>query len=219
MKKTKILVFNKANGFVHESIEAGTEAVLKMTDQYPFIVDVSDDSLRFRDSILEDYDVIVFMNTSGVIFDQEGRQAFQNYIRSGGGFVGVHGASTNEYEWEWFGRMLGNHFDDHPKIQKAIMTIEIPDAPSTEHLPSKWEWTDEWYNWRYEFDPAIEVLISVDESTYEGGKHSEYHPISWRQEFEGGRVWYTAIGHQIDSYKDENFIRHIAGGIKWVSQQ
>jgi type 1 glutamine amidotransferase len=219
METTKILIFNKANGFVHKSIEAGTEAIISLQETYPFTITTSNDSLVFRDSILTNYDVILFMSTSGVIFDDEGRVAFQKFIRDGGGFVGVHGASTTEYDWAWFGKMIGNHFDDHPKIQKAKLQILKNDEPSTKHLQSIWDWEDEWYNWRNEFDPNVEVLITVDEKTYEGGKHGDFHPISWRQEFEGGRSWYTAIGHEIESYNDANFMQHIAGGIIWVSKK
>lgn len=217
MEKTNILLFNKTNGYIHKSIPAGTKAIVGLSEEYNYDVTVSDDSLIFRSSKLADFDVIVFMSTSGNIFDDEGKQAFKEYISNGGGFVGIHGASTTEYEWDWFGKMIGNHFDDHPKIQPAKINVINSNAPSTKHLPKVWEWTDEWYNWRYEFDENIEVLLTVDESTYEGGKHGGFHPISWRQEYEGGRSWYTAIGHDDESYKDDNLLKHIAGGINWAA--
>jgi len=212
-----ILVFTKANIFVHESRIAGAEAIKNLEVNYPFNVVISEDSLIFSDEKLVDFDVIVFVSTSGNILNESGKRAFKKFIQNGGGFVGIHGASDTEYDWEWFDDLLGTHFDMHPKVQTAIMDVLVNDALSTKHLPVKWEWTDEWYNWRHDLDPKIEVLITVDENTYEGGKHGSFHPISWRQDFEGGRCWYTALGHKSELYNDENYIRHIAGGIEWAS--
>ena len=217
--KTKVLVYNKANGFVHESIGPGTEAIKYLEKTYPFIVEVSDDSLIFRESSLSNFDVILFMNTSGNILDEEGEAAFENFIKNGGGFVGVHAASDTEYEWAWYGKCVGNYFHSHPEIQTAELTVHIPDAPSTKHLPEKYEWNDEWYNWKNEFNSNLQVLITVDENTYEGGIHKDFHPVSWRQEYEGGRCWYTAMGHASETYAKEKFIKHIAGGIEWVSEK
>ena len=212
-----VLVFTKANVFVHESRITGAETIKEMEKTHQFNVVISEDSLIFSDEKLKDFDVIVFMNTSGNVLNNNGKQAFKKFVQNGGGFVGIHGASDTEYDWEWYDDFLGTHFDEHPKVQTAIMDVLVNDAPSTKHLPAKWEWTDEWYNWRHDLNPQIEVLITVDENTYEGGKYGLFHPISWRQEIEGGRCWYTALGHKSELYNDEHFIRHIAGGIEWAS--
>lgn len=216
-QKIRVLVFTKANGFIHESRIAGAEAIKKLEKEFQFIVTKSEDSLLFRKNELDKFDVIVFLSTSGNILDEEGKYSFVEFIRNGGGFVGIHGATTTEYDWVWFNKLIGAHFDKHPKIQRAVMNILNPNTLSTQHLPNQWVWTDEWYNWRNELSPEIEVLITVDETTYEGGKHEKFHPICWRHKFEGGRSWYTAIGHSAESYNDNDFLKHIAGGIMWAS--
>lgn len=214
---TNILVFTKANGYVHDSAEVGAKIIKELEKTQPYLVQISDDSLMFRESNLKNYDVIIFFSTSGDILDEDGKAAFKSFINSGRGFVGIHGATTTEKNWPWYGKLIGTYFTDHPKIQEATLKTLVNDVPSTKHLPKDWVWSDEWYNWSHPLDKNIEVLITVDESTYKGGKHPEFHPISWRQEFEGGRIWYTALGHSSYSYRDENFLKHIVGGIKWTS--
>lgn len=218
-KNVNILVFTKANGFKHAAIQKGAETVKEMEKIYPFKVTVSDDSLMFSEQSLKQFDVALFMNTTGNILGNEEKLAFQNFIRNGGGFVGVHAASDTEHDWDWFDQLVGTHFSDHPRIQKAKLNVLKNDTPSTKHLPKVWEMTDEWYNWKHDLDPSIEVLITIDETTYEGGKHGDNHPISWRHEFEGGKVWFTALGHVLENFDDENFIKHLAGGIKWAASK
>ena len=216
-KMMNILVFIKANGYIHESAEIGAKVIKELEKSQPYSVQISDDSLVFRESKLRNFDVIIFLSTSGDILDEEGKAALKSFINSGGGFVGIHGATTTEKNWSWYGKLIGTYFTDHPKIQEATLNTLVNDVPSTRHLSEKWIWSDEWYNWSHPLGGNFEVLVTVDESTYEGGNHPEFHPISWRQEFDGGRIWYTALGHKSESYKDEKFLKHIIGGIEWVS--
>lgn len=213
---TSILVFTKANGYVHESTAEGAKAIKYLEKSYPFNVEISEDSLIFNEKSLKNYDVILFLNTSGNILDQQGKDAFVKFIQSGGGFVGIHGASTTDYDWDWYGNLLGTYFLDHPEMQKAMLNVLDNIDISTKHLPNQWEWTDEWYNWRHPLSKNIDILITVDESTYEGGKEGNFHPISWHHEFDGGRSWFTALGHRPESYSDERFMKHIVGGIMWA---
>lgn len=212
-----VLVYSRANRSKHESRAAGVEAIKKLSENYNFKAEFTEDSTYLTKENLKKYKVVVFLSTSGNVVDQNGKEALQNYIRNGGGYVGIHAASTTEYEWEWYGKLVGAFFDDHPKIQEATINVVDRKHPSTKHLPEKWVWTDEWYNWRSELSKDIKVLLTVDESTYEGGKHSGFHPIAWYHEFDGGRAWYTALGHSNEHYSDPNFLKHILGGIIWAA--
>ncbi len=126
---------------------------------------------------------------------------------------GFHGASDTEYDWEWYGKLLGTYFRDHPKVQPARLIIRDKNHPSTRHLPDIWERTDEWYNFRTPLDPGIKVLITLDESSYTGGGNGADHPLSWYHDVGKGRAWYTAGGHTPESYQDTLFLNHLFGGI------
>ncbi len=213
----EVLIYTKAAGFVHESRVNGAEAIKKFSADYPINVSHSEDSTIFRWPQLNKYNVIVFLSTSKNVLDDEGREALKHFVQSGKGFVGIHSASATEYDWPWFGELVGAYFDKHPKVQEAIINVKDSTHISTKHLPKKWLWKDEWYNWHSLPGSDVIVLLTVDETTYEGGKHGDYHPVAWCREFDGGRSWYTALGHLNESYEDENFTKHILGGIIWAA--
>ena len=160
---------------------------------------------------------MVFLNTTGDIFNPGEQAAFERFVRRGGGFVGIHAASDTEYDWPWYGRLLGTYFRRHPAIQSATLKVVDPSHRSTRHLPIRWTRTDEWYDFRSDLDRDITVLIRIDEATYRGGKMGADHPISWYHTFDGGRAWYTAIGHTAESYKEPLFLDHLLGGITWAA--
>ena len=187
-----VLVFSKTMGFRHDSIPEGIAAIRALGSEHGFTVDDTEDAGRFTDATLARYKVIVFINTTGDILDRDQKAAFERYMRSGGGFVGIHSASDTEYQWPWYGRLVGTWFASHPQIQRVTVSIEDPDHPSTKGLPPKWERIDEWYNFRSNPRSAVHVLASLDESTYSGGAMGTDHPIAWCQNIDGGRSWYTA---------------------------
>jgi len=208
-----VLVFSKTSGFRHASIPAAVAALKALGSKQGFDVKATEDAALFADATLARYRVVVFLNTTGTLLDGEQKSAFQRYIRAGGGFVGVHSASDTEYDWAWYGRLVGAYFAGHPPVQDAAVAIEDREHPSTQALPQSWGRRDEWYNFRSNPRGAVHVLATLDESTYTGGTMGSDHPIAWCQEFEGGRSWYTAMGHTEDSYRDPLFLDHLLGGI------
>jgi type 1 glutamine amidotransferase len=214
-QKNKILVFSKTAGFRHASIPKGKEALLLMGKQNNFLVDTTEDATVFNSNNLKQYDAVIFLSTTGDIFNNEQQTAFENFIRSGKGFVGIHAAADTEYEWPWYNRLVGAYFVSHPKQQKAKLTVTDHKHASTKHLPHVWERFDEWYNYKSR-NNDVKVLMTIDESSYEGGKEGAYHPMAWYHSFDGGRAFYTALGHTDESYKEENFLKHVLGGIKYA---
>jgi TonB family protein len=215
--KFKILVFTKTASFKHESIQHGINALSLLAKENNFTVDVTSKSNLMNDKMLSEYAAIVFLNTSGDILNSAEQSALVTFIRRGGGFVGIHGATDTEYDWPWYGSLVGAYFDEHPEVQTATINVTDRTHISTEHLPEKWERRDEWYNLRSELPEDIHVLALIDESTYEGGKHGDYHPVSWYHEYDGGRAWATLGGHTKESYSEELFLNHILGGIKYAA--
>jgi TonB family protein len=213
----KVLVFTKTEGFKHESIKDGLRALNKLAEDNMFDIDITSNSSMIKDKVMTNYQAVVFLNTSGDVLTKFEQNALRKFIQRGSGFVGIHGAVDTEYDWPWYGALVGAYFDDHPEVQPAAINIIDRNHVSTEDLPQKWQRTDEWYNLRSELPDNVQVLALLDESTYEGGKHGDYHPFSWYHEYDGGRAWVTLGGHTKESYSEELFLNHILGGIKYAA--
>ena len=213
----RILVFSKTTGFRHASIPDAIAVVERLGAQNGFGVDATEDSSVFNDERLAAYDAVLFLLTSGEVLDEAQKSAFERYIRAGGGFVGVHSASDTEYGWAWYGGLVGTYFGGHPAIQNGIVTATDRVHPSTRGLPVKWTRVEEWYNFSSNPRPRVHVLATLDESTYSGGSMGADHPISWCQFYDGGRAWYTAMGHASETYAEPLFARHLLGGIQFAA--
>lgn len=213
-----ILIYTKTAGFRHGSIAKGVAAIQKLGGEFGFEVHTTDDAAVFTDDNLAYYAVVVFLNTTGDVLDEEQQAAFERRFRGAGGFVGVHSATDTEYEWSWYGKMIGTYFLDHPEIQQAALSIVEPKHLSTKTLPEEWSRIDEWYNFASPLGEKVKVLVALVEASYTGGSMGELHPISWMHEFEGGRAWYTGMGHTDESYEDPHFLKHLLGGIRWAAR-
>jgi len=215
MDKPTILVFSKTNGYHHSSIAVGIEAIKKLGAEHNFAVESTDDSTWFNDNTLKKYSAIVFLSTTGKIFGPNEELALQHYIHNGGGYVGIHAATDCEYNWPWYGELSGAYFKSHPSQQKAKLIVVNKDHPSTRSLPDVWERFDEWYNFKY-LNPNVTVLIKIDEHSYKDGEMGDNHPMAWYHDFEGGRAFYTELGHTEESYSDPVYLNHILGGIEYA---
>ena len=176
--KPKILVFTKTAGFYHQSIPAGVAAIQKLGAANDFDVDTTSDASMFTDDILREYSAIVFLNTTGPLFNTVQRIALERYIQAGGGYMGIHAATDAEYDWGWYIRLAGANFESHPRQQEAKLIINDKNHASTKHLPDVWTRKDEWYNFK-KLNKDVHVLISIDEKSYEGGKNGDNHPMAW----------------------------------------
>ncbi len=213
---TRVLVFSKTAGFRHSSIDEGIAAIRTLGSQNGFAVDATEDSNQFTTANLVRYQAVVWLSTTGDVLNATQQTAFESYIQGGGGYVGVHAASDTEYDWPWYGGLVGAWFASHPANQQARVRVEDRANPSTAHLPSTWTRTDEWYNYRTNPRANVKVLANLDESSYSGGSMNGDHPITWCQHYRGGRAWYTGMGHVEESYTDANFTRMLLGGIQFA---
>ncbi|MEU2797944.1 ThuA domain-containing protein [Streptomyces sp. NPDC007117] len=215
----RVLVFSKTAGFRHDSIPAGIEALKEIGEDTDITVDSTESAAQFTTSNLARYDAVAFLSTTGDVLNAEQQKAFENYVANGGGYVGIHAAADTEYDWEFYGGLVGAYFDSHPQIQPATVRVEDHDHPATAHLDEEWERTDEWYNYRTNPRDKAKVLATLDETTYTGGNMKGDHPISWCQTYQGGRSFYTGLGHTKESYAEPAFRSHVLGGLRYATGQ
>lgn len=211
-----VLVFSKTDGFRHDSIESGVEAVQKLGEENNFFVTATEDADYFTEENISEYTVVLFLNTTLNIFNDEQQEVFKNFIQNGGGFVGVHSATDTEYDWPWYGELVGAYFKSHPQVQEADVIVEDHSHPATQNLSEVWQKEDEWYNFDYN-NEEVNILMRLDTDSYEGSEHPGNHPISWYHEYDGGRAFYTGLGHTIESYSDPVFLDHLLGGIEYAA--
>ena len=214
----RLLVFSKTKGWHHTSIPFGIKAILKIGKEKNYIVDTTVNGEDFTDENLKKYDAVIFLSTTGNVLNSEQQAAFERYIQSGGGYVGIHSAADTEYDWPWYGNLAGAYFESHPNnsnVRKATIDVTDKNHLSSSMLPDKWERKDEWYNYKSIYS-GIKVLMTLDESTYDGGTNGAEHPISWYHEYDGGRAFYTGLGHTDETYSEPLYLEHIAGGIKYA---
>lgn len=214
-KQKRILVFSKTAGYRHGSIKAGKEALLKMGAEHNWRVDTTEDAAYFTGATLKHYDAVIFLNTTGNVLNDEQQTAFEKYIQSGKGYAGIHAATDTEYDWPWYCKLAGANFSSHPKQQNAVLHVTDSSHASTKHLPQSWQRFDEWYNFKNQ-NKDVNVLLTIDEKSYEGGTNGDNHPMAWYHTFDGGRAFYTALGHTDASYSEANFLQHISGGLNYV---
>ena len=217
-QQPRVLVFSKTAGYRHSSITNGIAAIRKLGQEHGFAVDTSEDAGAFTQKNLSRYSTVVFLNTTGDVLDGAQQDVFERYIQAGGGYVGVHSATDTEYKWSWYGRLAGAYFNGHPNnpnVRTGSYRVLDTTHVSTHGMPAHFDREDEFYNFKT-IDPTIHVLVEIDERSYEGGTNGAHHPMSWYHDFDGGRAWYTNMGHTEATYAEPLFLKHLLGGLRYA---
>ncbi|MFE9622249.1 ThuA domain-containing protein [Streptomyces sp. NPDC006527] len=209
----RLLVYTRTTAYRHDSIP---DAVTAVRELGAYTVDHTEDPAALE-APLEGYAAVVFLSTSGEVLSPDGRERLARYVEAGGGFAGIHAAACTEYDWPYYGELLGARFARHPALQPGKAVVEDHAHPATRHLPPVWDFTDEWYDFRTNPRDRARVLLTADESSYDGGGMGADHPLAWCREQGAGRVFYTALGHTAEAYRDADFLAHLRGGIDWAA--
>ena len=212
-----VLAFTKTAGYRHKSIEKGVHTLRQLGRKNNFIVLQTETSSDFNVKNLKNYKLVVFLNTTGDVLNSKEQRVFEDYIKAGGSFMGIHAACDTEYDWSWYGKLVGAYFDSHPNnpnVRKAKMDVLTMNHPSTGHLENTWVRNDEWYNFK-NLNPKVTPLLNLDETSYEGGTNGKNHPIAWYHEYDGGKAFYTGGGHTEEAFDEPKFRQHLLGGILW----
>ena len=214
----RVLLFSRTTGFRHDSIPAAVAALTELGATGGYAAEATEDPAAFTAENLARFRVVVFLMTTGDPLDDAAQAQFEAWIAAGGNWVGVHSAADTEYNWPFYGQLVGACFKQHPAIQQATVTVEVADHPATAGLPSPWVRTDEWYDFQTNPRATTTVLMTIDESTYMGGTMGADHPLVWTHATTGGgRAIYTEMGHTSESYADPLFRQHLVGAIRWAA--
>jgi cytochrome c len=217
-KEKRVLIFTKTKVFRHESIPKGIEAIKKLGAKYHFAVDTTENAAAFAEENLKKYTAVIFLSTTGDVLNAEQQNDFERYIQAGGGFVGIHAATDTEYDWPWYGKLVGAYFNGHPgnpNVQRGMFYVVDKKNMATDSLPDRWERDDEFYNFK-NVSPDLHILIKIDEKTYHEGKMGDDHPMAWYHDFDGGRSFYTNMGHTNETFSDPLFLKHLWGGLLYA---
>lgn len=235
----RLLVFSRTAGFRHASIETGVETVRQLGAEHGFAVDPTEDPAAFTPENLARYTAVMWLSTTGIVLDADQKAAFEGYIARGGGYVGVHSASDSEYDWPFYGELVGAYFKNHPVfplyaeggpgVQAGDFHVEAAEHPSTAHLPRPWRVSDEFYSFKRNPRGSVRVLLNIDEGSYDQDPNTSNafgpnepfgetgvmndHPMSWCHDNLGGRAWYTALGHSVAIYAIPEYRQHLLNGI------
>ena len=210
----RVLIFTKTAGFRHDAIPTAVATLTTLAADAGMVADHTEDAQAFTAESLARYRVVIFASTTGDVLDAAQQAAMETFVRDGGGFVGVHAAADTEYDWPWYGRLVGAYFRNHPPgLQSTHVQPERDGKPAGE----RWPVTDELYNYRANPRPQVRVVATVDEREYDGGEMGDDHPITWCHAFDGGRSWYTGLGHDAKVYDDANVIAQLRRGLAYAA--
>ncbi|MFF3837834.1 ThuA domain-containing protein [Streptomyces sp. NPDC001930] len=240
-----VLIYTRTTGYRHDSIPDGAAALTELAHDLGRKAEVTEDPEAFTPGRLAECAVVVLLSTTGNVLTPEGRAALEAYLRGGGALLAVHAAANAEPDWPFYGELLGTRFDGHPEIQPGIVLVDDHDHPATAPLPPRWAWTDEWYNFTSDprgsgksgdcadpgdraesgagADPGgsagsrVRILARADEASYRGGTHGDDHPLVWCREIDAGRMFFTALGHASETYRDPVFRAHLSGALTWLT--
>lgn len=220
-KQFKALLVTTDNGWHHEALNYGVVALKEMATKNFFDLVYWENPKGFTDEYLKQFQVVIFLHTSGNIFDSAQKKVMERYIQSGKGFVGIHSASDTEYGWEWYTKLVGRSFKTHPAVQTARLKVLDITFPGLKALDDAL-WTDEWYEFTPEKTSGLKYVLSVDETTYKPSNPSSHgygtmHPIAWYHDFDGGRAFYTALGHLPTHFSNQAFLDHLYAGIFYAA--
>jgi len=220
-----LLVFSKNEGFRHESLSSGIKMLYDLSENQNWVITATEDASLFSEKILSEFDVVVMMNPSGDALTDKQQAAFESFMRKGKGLVGIHSAATLEYDWPFYGELIGGYFKNHPPAQIGTVIFENFDHPAMEPFRGMKTHTtfDEWYTFRENPRQKVNVLATLDENSIKKYDNDDWrmgdHPLIWWQEKNGMRSFYTGFGHTHEAFQDELIIEHIKNAINWAAKR
>lgn len=233
LSKPAVLLFSKTNGFRHdEAIPAVNALLTELAQERGWSVFATENGAIFNPVDLARFDVVVWNNTSGDTLNAAQKKDWQTWLSAGGGAIAIHGAGGDpSYDWDWHPEsFIRAQFTMHtmgPQFQDGTAVVENADHPATRDLPERWTHHEEWYSFAESpRDKDVDVLVRVDESTYAPTFSLFWmdtdiamgdHPVVWSHCEGGGRVFFSALGHQAAAYQTPEMVALLGGALDWAA--
>jgi hypothetical protein len=214
----RLLVLTATAGFRHGSIGTARQVLSELAaSSQTFTVTATEDLSTISDAGLRAYDVVFFALTSGELpFSADQKAALLGFVSRGGGFLGAHSATDTLYEWPEYGQLVGAYFREHPWTEQATIVIEDQSHPASSGIGDRYSLLEEFYTFRENPRARVQVLVRLDASSV--GAAGDY-PLAWASTYGSGRVYYNALGHFAETWRDPRFQRQITGAIRWAGKR
>lgn len=228
-----VLVFLKPAWYRHASLDSLGHWFQHFGWDNHINVDTTDHPEIFNADDLERYDVVVFISTTdlGNALTDAQKSALIEWYRKGHGIVALHAAAVHHNTWDWWSKMVGCDFNSDSTRTRARLAVDPANAdhPAVRGCSPQFWVEEEWlcYDRSVTGQPGVRVLLRLDETSYEpvrkkfetlGGKPmGKDHPAAWCREAEGGRFFYSALGHDCRALNTEFGRRHLLGALRWAA--
>ena len=226
-KKINVLVFSKTVGFRHNSISSGLKMLSDLAQERKWVLTATENADLFTPDFLKTFDVVVFLNPTLDVLNDQQQKDFEAFMNTGKGFVGIHAAADCEYDWAWYGELNGAFFKTHPACQAGTVIFENTDHPTMAPFKgmTTYRTIDEWYTFKVNPRAKVHVLARLDETSLDEATMKEDkwkmgdHPLIWYQEMGNIRSYYTVFGHTPEAFQDPKVKEHIGCAIDWVAKR
>jgi len=212
----RVLMVTATAGFRHDSISAAREVMDELARSTgEFTVSPTEDLSRISTPGLADLDVVFFALTSGELaLDNARKTALLEFVTAGGGFMGAHSATDTLHGWPEYGALVGAYFKEHPWTTTATVRVEDEQHEGTTGLGDRFSILEEFYTFQANPRPSVHVLLSLDPASV--GAAGDF-PLAWTRQHGQGRVYYNALGHFPDTWRDPRFRQQLTGAIRWAA--
>ncbi len=211
----RVLMVTTTAGFRHDSIPAARDSVAGLANQNGFTVTATEDLSTISSTGLAGYDVLFFALTSGELaLDGNQKAALLAFVSGGKGFIGTHSATDTLHDWPEYGRLIGAYFKEHPWTRSGTVVVEDPAHETAAGLGGRFDIVEEFYAFSDNPRPRVHVLLRLDAASV--GASGDY-PLAWSWSYGSGRVYYNALGHFAETWRDPRFQRQIAAAIRWAA--
>ena len=229
-KLQRVLIFSKTAWYRHPALPELNGFLVRLGAKHNIQMDVTESPEDF--SRLNNYQAIIFNSTTdiGKTLNEQQRKQLKDWYHAGGGIMGLHAAAVHHNTWPWWTELVGCDFNSDSEFVKATLIVDTKNKnhPAVKGFGPTFDYTADWTNHDKSVTglSGVRVLLRVDEKSYDpvrdafktrGGKPMGVdHPVSWIREFEGGRFFYTELGHEVKSLNTKFGHQHLIEGLRWI---
>jgi len=169
------------------------------------------------------YDAIFFFGVREIDLTPQQKADLLSFVRDDGkGFVAAHSAATAFFSWPEFGEMLGGRFDEHPwGITSATVVVDDPAFPAMVGFPRRSARVDEHYQLKEFSRDKLRVLAHLDATGLDLNaplvhRKDRDFPVAWAHQYGRGRVFYSTLGHAVETWDDPVLQQMYFKAIVWA---